>query len=135
MRMGLLLLGAVGAVTAMPAAARSNCAAMTVRMTAATRAADARLVTGTGQRTTGTEVSYAMTEPGWRLVWATPKGAERGVFFFRKLGKSYRLVDTWGGVIAPDERAGTAKWARSLKGGGPSPALSACFAQAVADGN
>lgn len=134
MRTGLLVLGTLAAIAATPAAARSNCAAMTVRMTATTRAADARLVTGTGQRTTASDVSYVMTEPGWRLIWATPKDAERGVFFFRTTGKSPRLVDTWGGVIAPDERAGTAKWARALKGGGPSPALSACFAQAVADG-
>jgi hypothetical protein len=107
---------------------------MTAPLTSATRAADARLVSGSGQRVTAANISYVLAEPGWRLIWATPKNAERGVFFFRKTGKTFRLVDTWGGVIAPDERADTAKWARTRPGGGPSPRLSACFADAVADG-
>jgi hypothetical protein len=76
----------------------------------------------------------ALREPGWRLVWATPSDAERGVFFFRKTGARYRLIDIWGGVIARDERAGTIAWARSRKGGGPSPRLAACFADALAAG-
>ena len=134
MRATATLLVACGLAVATPAAAKSSCVGLTPRLTPASRAADAQLVTRSGQHVAAADISYVLAEPGWRLIWATPKDAERGVFFFRKTGRHYRLVDTWGGVIAPDERAETAKWARARAGGGPSPRLSACFAGALAAG-
>ncbi len=119
----------------LPASARSSCSQMTVRLNAASRLKDARLTSTATDPVRAANVSYVLVEPGWRVIWATPDNAERSVYFFRRLGKdSYRLVDSWGGVIAPDERKETVAWARHLKGGGPSEALSRCFAAALVAG-
>ena len=69
----------------------------------------------------------------WRLVWAAPAEAERGVFFLRRSGTTWHYVDVWGGVISPDERAGTIKWARR-RGRDFPPALAACFVDALLAG-
>lgn len=115
-----------------PAAARDACGAL--RAPASTRAADAALVTRIGrQKVSAKQVGYALSEGSWRLVWATPSDAERGVFYFRRAGKGYRLVDTWGGVIPPDERNETIAWAHA-RAGHPSRRLSACFVDAVIAG-
>jgi hypothetical protein len=98
------------------------------------RASDARLVHTSGQSVRPANISYVLAEPGWRVIWATPDDAERGVFFFRRAGSFYRLVEIWGGVISPSERAETIAWARALKGGGPSARLARCFVAALIAG-
>ncbi len=77
-----------------------------------------------------------MVEGPWRLIWATPRNAERGVYFFRR-GEDggYQLVEAWGGVLAPDERKDAIKWAGEIKGGGPSLQLAGCFADALLAGD
>ena len=135
MRGGYLACLAILAASPMPAQARSDCDRMIVGRDAASRLKDARLISRAAQPVRAANVAYVLAEPGWRVIWATPDQAERGVYFFRQSGKgSYRLIDTWGGVIAPDELQATAAWARHLKGGGPSEGLARCFAAALIAG-
>ena len=114
------------------------CSGLRVALTPQLRSTEAaRVAKAARQRIGGREVSLILAEANWWLVWATPKDAERGVYFFRqdatKTGR--RLVDTWGGIIAPDDRADAIDWAMKLKGGGVSPKLAGCFADAVQAGN
>jgi hypothetical protein len=137
MRFSLLSLAMMSGLLAGPvvAAPGNRCAALRPAMTAAARVADAALVTRVGkQKVTAAQVSHVLAEGDWRLVWATPADAERGVFFFhRTRGGRYRLVDTWGGVIAPDDRDGSIAWAQA-RPGHPSHRLATCFVAAVIDG-
>lgn len=120
-------------VAAQPAMA--NCASLTAEATASTREADASMIRRDSQQeVTAENVGLVLEQEGWRLVWATPKNAERGVFFFKKAGNNYQLIDIWGGVFGEQDRADGVEWATKLNGGGfPSP-LAECFADAVVAG-
>ncbi|MEY2926683.1 MAG: hypothetical protein RL367_1160 [Pseudomonadota bacterium] len=120
-----------------PVLAAGSCTGLLAISTTASRQSDAALVKRDGkQNVSAAMIGKVLVEGRWRLVWATPKDAERGIYFFRKSAKSgYHLIDTWGGVLPPDERADGLDWVTKLKGGGPSPRLAACFvAAAIADG-
>ena len=123
-------------LVATPAPAKTSCAAFVIPLDRTVRASDARLIRANHQAVRAANIAYVLAAAGWRLVWATPDNAERGVYFFHRTGRSgYRLIETWGGVIAPDERDDTVAWARRLKGGGPPTALAGCFADALVAGN
>ena len=132
-----LILGSLMALAgANPELAAGSCAALTAKPTQVSRAGDAALVARLGkQAVTVADIGPVMVDGPWRLVWATPHDAERGVYFFRRTGKGgYRLIDIWGGVLAPGERGNGISWARKLRGGGPSARLAGCFADAVVAG-
>lgn len=129
-----LVNAAAPASTAAPA---NSCAVFVVKPTPASRAADAARVRSAdrNQKIDASGIGTVMVEGPWRLVWATPKNAERGVYFFRRTKNGgYRLATTWGGILAPDERQDGITWASQIKGGGPSPKLAACFADTVIAG-
>ena len=134
----LTMLATGSLATAGPAhAVGSRCAAVAPRLTAASRAADARLVekADPGQDVPPAGVTYILADRHWRIIWALPNNAERGVYFFRtKRAGGFRLVNTWGGILEPDARADAIAFARSLKGGGPPPLLAGCFADALLAG-
>jgi hypothetical protein len=137
MRIHILAAATFGLIVATPASAAGSCAAFVAKQTPASQAADAaRIHRADSAQTFGSNgIGKVMVEGPWRLVWATPKDAERGVYFFRRTKKGgYRLAGTWGGVLAPDERQDGIKWASEIKGGGPSPRLAGCFADAVVAG-
>ena len=119
-----------------PAQASRNCDALVAKQTAVSRASDAALVARLGkQSVAAANVGVVMSEGPWRLVWATPRDAERGVYFFRQSKQGgLHLIDIWGGVLAPGERGDGVGWARKLHGGGPSVRLAECFADAVIAG-
>lgn len=79
------------------------------------------------------EISDIMDGGEWRLVWATPAEAERGVYFLKRSRSTWKYVDVWGGVIAPDERASTIAWAQKRGSTLPRP-LARCFADALLAG-
>ena len=127
----------VALATAPPSFAASSCAALTPVSTLAMRKADAAMIRrdDKGQVVMAAQIGRIMVEGPWRLVWATPINAERGVYFYRRNAKgTYRLVDTWGGILPAEERADGIAWTRRLKGGGPSERLAGCFADAVISG-
>ncbi|WP_353205577.1 hypothetical protein [Sphingomonas sp.] len=99
------------------------------------RAAEAkRLTRDARQQIKPDGVTLILADGPWRLVWATPAEAERGVYFYRRTAKGgYRLIDTWGGVIAPEERTETVAWAQA-RGGHPPQRIAGCFADAVLAG-
>ena len=138
MIMGVVVMGAAAALswTVLHSPKGASCASFAVVNTAATRTADAALVKQKSeQHVVADDIGLVLEQAPWRLVWATPNDAERGVFFFKQTDdKGYQLVDIWGGVLAPEDRAGAVDWASQLKGGGPSPALIECFVDAVASG-
>lgn len=132
-----IILAAAGLALASPAQA-ADCAALTAKLTSATRTADAAMIRKqAGQKVRASGIDAVLTEGQWRLVWASPVNAEQGVFFFRRTGKSgWRFVDIWGGVAAPDEREDVVKWARALGGGdGAPPRIAQCFADRVISGD
>ena len=136
--MRVIVLGLAITLSATSSAeASGSCTALIAKQTAVSRATDAGLVARLGnQNVVATGIGSVMAEAPWRLVWATPHDAERGVYFFRRSGKgSLRLIDIWGGVLAPGERSDGVDWARKLRGGGPSARLAGCFADAVVAGN
>ena len=94
------------------AIAADRCAGLRQSGGHAAHRADASLVSRVGrQHVTADEIGPALAEGDWRVVFATPSNAERGVFFFKRgAGQRFRLIDVWGGVIPPDERASTIKW-------------------------
>ena len=123
--------------TALLLAAQSggNCSALAPRLTPAVRRVEAARVTSLSRfRVRPADVSYVLGDSNWRLVFATPADAERGVFVLRRAGRGYRLVDTWGGVMAPDEHGQAAAWARALSGGGVPARLAACMDRAIVAG-
>ncbi len=99
------------------------------------RAAEAKRIARDAKQTVKPDgVTLILAEGAWRLVWATPTEAERGVYFYRRTAKGgYRLIDTWGGVIAPDERKETIAWAQA-RVGHPPERIVGCFADAVLAG-
>ncbi len=99
------------------------------------RAAEAkRLTRDAKQQIKPDGVTLILADGPWRLVWATPTEGERGVYFYRGGTKGgYRLIDTWGGVIAPDERKETVAWAQA-RAGHPPQRIAGCFADAVLAG-
>ena len=106
---------AVSAASLAPAGAQAaaTCTGLIQPATAVSKRADAALVsTIGGQKTSPATVGQVLAQGAWRVVFATPSEAERGVFFFRRDGggKQLKLVDVWGGVIAPGERAETIRW-------------------------
>lgn len=120
------------AITAQPA---PSCAALAPRLTPALRRSEAtRLATLSGQRVRPADVSYVLNEGPWRLVFATPRDHERGVFVLRQNGRSYRLIETWGGVMDPEEAGQAAAWARGLSNGGVPARLAACMDRAIIAG-
>lgn len=121
-------------VVASPAYA-ANCAAITVKNSAANRIADAALIRrGAGQSVVASGIVKTISDGQWRLIKATPKDAEAGIFLFRRTAKaSWRYIDVWGGVIAPGEENDVRDWARKLRGGGPSPRVVNCFVDMVKD--
>jgi hypothetical protein len=125
----------VALLIAAPAEARS-CAGLVVRTTAASRAADATLIRQQArQPDSARNIGAVLNDGRWRLIWATPDAAERGVYFFRQTGKrGWRYADVWGGVIAPGEEADVAKWARGLTSGGPDARTVRCFIDTVKAG-
>ena len=137
MRIHVLGIAAVCVLGTASANAAERCAAFIAKSSSTTRAADAALVKrfAPGQIVTAADVGKVMVQGPWRLIWATPKNAERGVYFFCR-GKQggYRLAETWGGVVAPGERQGTIQWTGTIKGGGPSLKLAECFADALVAG-
>jgi hypothetical protein len=136
MRVTVICLAILFAATT-SAQASGNCAALAAKQTAVSRATDAALVARLGKQSVAAkDIGPVMFEGQWRLVWATPADAERGVYFFRRSDKgNLRLIGTWGGVLAPGERSEGIRWAQKLRGGGPSVRLAGCFADAVLAGN
>jgi hypothetical protein len=130
---GIIFVAGLLAVTS-PANA-SNCAAITVKNSAANRVADAALIRrGAGQSVVASGIVKTISDGQWRLIKATPKDAEAGIYVFRRTAKaSWRYIDVWGGVIAPGEEGDVRDWARKLRGGGPSPRVVTCFIAMVKD--
>jgi hypothetical protein len=115
--------------------ASASCAHLAVALNPSLRRAEARQIAMlSGQRVRASGVSYVLAERNWRLVFATPNDAERGVYVLRRSGSGYRLIDTWGGVLAPNERGEATTWARGLKGGGVPHRLAACMDAAILAG-
>jgi len=114
----------------------SACSVVTPRLTQAVRRVEAaRVATLSRRRVRPTEVSHVISDGEWRLVFATPTNSERGVFVMRRTGRNYRLVDTWGGVLAPSDRGHAAGWARSLPRGGVPAVLANCMERAIIAGH
>ena len=113
----------------------SACSVVTPRLTQAVRRTEAaRVATLSRRRVRPADVSHLISDRNWRLVFATPANSERGVFVMRRAGRNYRLVDTWGGVLAPSDRGQAARWARNLAGGGVPAVLANCMEQAIISG-
>jgi len=113
----------------------SACADVTPRLTPALRRTEAaRVATLTRRRVRPADVSHVIMDRNWRLVFATPAESERGVFMMRRVGRNYRLVDTWGGTMAPSDRGAAATWARNLGRGGVPAVLANCMERAILAG-
>jgi hypothetical protein len=111
------------------------CSAVIPRLTLAVRRTEAARVSSAGRvRVRPADVSYLISNRDWRLIFATPRNSERGVFVMRRIGRSYRLVDTWGGVLTGSDRGDAARWARNLPGGGVPAGLAGCMDQAIVAG-
>lgn len=132
---GIIFMAALLAISSPTQAA--NCAAITVKNTAANRIADAALIRrGAGQSVVASGIVKAISDGQWRLIKATPKDAEAGIYVFRRTAKGgWRYLDVWGGVIAPGEEGDVRNWARKLRGGGPAPRVVNCFIDMVKDAN
>jgi len=127
------LLASLAAMVAATPAAAENCDLYRIPLSDKLRESEAARITATGQATRPGQVKLIYEERGWRLVWATPDNAERGVFFFHREASDYRYVDVWGGVIPPDEIGSGTRWAMKLPGGVPRR-LAQCFEKAVMRG-
>ena len=107
-----------------------GCAGVDTALTEAQRQSEAGRVARALQRDPASlQLTRVMRQGDWTLVWATPNDMEAGVFFLKR-GAQPELVETWGGVATPEERAEIAQWARKLPGN-PPPELAECFASAV----
>ena len=136
-----IILAALAVFTPLPAIAASSCSTVIASTNRATKIADAALVRRTdrgilsaaSKRNLGpVNIGQVMSDGAWRLIWVNAKDSERSVYFFRRGPKGgFNLIDTWGGVMAPDDRQGGIDWARKLKGGGTSLHLAGCFADAI----
>jgi hypothetical protein len=129
-----LTLCAVMAALLLPAGAQAAVTCASMRALPGSVAADAALVSTVGRATVSpAQIGPVLADGPWRLVFATPTAAERGVFFFRRdLRGRFRLVDVWGGVVAPDERVETVRWITDRYG---APAfIAGCMVELVIEG-
>jgi hypothetical protein len=116
--------------------ASAGCAALAPPLTPRIRHSEAARISSLAhQRVRPSDISYRLVEGNWRLIFATPAEAERGVFVLRRTGARDRLVDIWGGILSPDERGQAAAWARSLPGGGVPPRIARCMDDAIGAGH
>ncbi|PTS74564.1 hypothetical protein DBR17_16890 [Sphingomonas sp. HMWF008] len=124
----LAMLMTMTAAAALPA----PCTTLRQPLGAVVRAAEAKRIGRDAKQTVKPDgVTLILADGPWRLVWATPAEAERGVYFYRRTAKGgYRLIDTWGGVIAPEERKETIAWAQA-RAGHPPQRIADCFADAL----
>jgi hypothetical protein len=126
----------IAAALLLAAQSSGGCSAVTPRLTSALRRTEAARVASVARLPVRPgDVSHVIGDANWRLVFATPRNSERGVFVIRRAGRNYRLVDTWGGVLAPSDRGQASKWARALPGGGVPAALANCMERAILAGH
>ena len=74
------------------------------------------------------KIQKSLVVANWTAVWATPTGAEQGVFFYSEEKGSLVYHDVWGGYATPSEKAKLVQWVKKL-----SPSVPDEFAQCFAD--
>ena len=79
-------------------------------------------------------VQKALAVANWTVVWATPTGAEQGMFFFSQEKTGLVYHDVWGGYATPSERANVMRWVMQLSPSVPRE-IARCFADAVTAGH
>ena len=122
---------AMMAMTLAAAPLPGGCEALRQPLGTSVRAAEAKRVSHDAQKVKADGITLILADGPWRLVWALPTEAERGVYFYRRTAKGgYRLTDTWGGVIPPDERAETIAWVQK-RPGHPPKRIASCMVDAV----
>lgn len=126
-----MILAALLALQPVPA-----CTGLQMRLTPGVRRAEAtRLSVMAHQRIAPVDVAAVLSDGTWRLVFATPRDMERGVYVLRSDGGGrYTLVDTWGGVLEPGAND-AATWARALPHGGVPARLARCMNAAIQAGH
>ena len=128
----LLLLFAVSASSAL-CAQPADCPGVDQSLTTSQRARDIDLLKVRFPSSTPTNLTHSMRQTDWLVLFATPAGMERGIFFYHAKDHRFAYSDTWGGVAAGDSAESIAAWTRTLNPHFPSE-LAKCFANAVLNG-
>ena len=117
--------------SSVPAFASDTCAKASTNLTPPERKMYARSISSNlskWQPPAQIHLQKALTVANWTAVWATPTGAEQGVFFFSQEKSGLVYHDVWGGVAAPSEKVSVVQWVKKL-----SPSVPDDFAQCFAD--
>ncbi|QNI36854.1 hypothetical protein [Edaphobacter albus] len=126
-RIGLLIL----AVSTLTAAAADPCATAKKTLTTAEKKMYARSISSNltqWQPPTKIRIDRAITVGSWTAVWATPSGAEQGVFFYSQNASGLKFHDVWGGYATPDEKPSIVQWVKKLDSSVPN-SFAECFAE------
>jgi len=79
-------------------------------------------------------VDRSMSIGNWTAVWATPKSAEQGVFFYSQEKSGLKYYDVWGGYAQPAEKSSLVQWVKKLDPSAPD-AFAQCFAEKATAGH
>lgn len=119
------------------AAAADPCATANTTLTMAQKKMYARSISSNLQRwqpPTKIKIEKTIAIDHWIAVWATPSGAEQGVFFYSQDANGLKFHDVWGGYAMPDERPSLVKWVKKLDSSVPNH-FAECFAEIATAGH
>lgn len=80
------------------------------------------------------KIDKELTMGNWTAVWATPKGAEQGIFFYSQEKSGLTYHDVWAGYATPAEKPSIVQWVKKLSPSVPND-FAECFADTVTAGH
>ena len=119
------------------AAATDPCATANTNLTVTQKKMYARSVSSNltrWQPPAKIKIDKAIAMGRWIAVWATPSGAEQGVFFYSQDADGMKFHQVWGGYATPDEKSSLVRWAKKLDSSVPKN-FAECFAEMATAGH
>jgi hypothetical protein len=123
--------------TTLTAVAADPCATANTTLTAAQKRMYARSISSNltaWQAPAKIKIEKAITVGNWTAVWATPSGAEQGIFFYSRKASRLKFHDVWGGYASPSEEPSLVQWVKKLDSSVPSN-FAECFAGTATAGH
>ncbi len=77
------------------------------------------------------KIGKAISLKNWTAVWATPKDAEQGVFFYSQEKSGLTFHDVWGGFAVPSDKPDIVRWVKKLSSSVPDN-FAECAAETIA---
>ncbi len=80
------------------------------------------------------KIDKAISLKNWAAVWATPKNAEQGIFFYSQGKSGLTFHDVWGGFALPSDKPDVVRWVKKLSSSVPDD-FAECAAEIITGGH